>query len=174
MQNRLDQDHMLDFLRRDDAPELPEVGLQAAATRLSQVLMQKLAHADDPEANLDNYTKMIDLLCRLNREISATQKQRDDSRRTLGPQHNPVLVKDVEQVEAIETERFYSDPPSDSDLQKPAVPPILPDIPTATILAEQAREEKQAAEIARIKRSRAMLQKLMQKTPPAASTPPAS
>ncbi len=32
LQNRLDQDHMLDFLRRDDAPELPEVGLQAAAT----------------------------------------------------------------------------------------------------------------------------------------------
>ncbi len=172
LDNRLNQDHLLDFLRRDDAPELPEVGLQAAATRLSQVLLQKLAHADDPEANLANYTKMIDLLCRLNREISATQKQRDDSRRTLGPQHNP--VKDVEQVEAIETERFYSDPPSDSDLQKPAVPPLLPDIPTATILAEQAREEKQAAEIARIKRSRAMLQKLMQKTPPAASTPPAS
>src|SRR5205823_8533560 len=31
LQNRLDQDHLLDFLRRDDAPELPEVGLQAAA-----------------------------------------------------------------------------------------------------------------------------------------------
>src|SRR6266404_2003567 len=34
LENRLDQDHMLDFLRRDDAQELPEVGLQAAATRL--------------------------------------------------------------------------------------------------------------------------------------------
>src|SRR6266436_4069652 len=39
LQNRLDQDYLLDFLRRDDAPELPEVGLQAAATRLSQVLL---------------------------------------------------------------------------------------------------------------------------------------
>ena len=29
---RFEQDHMLDFLRRDDAAELPEVGLQAAAT----------------------------------------------------------------------------------------------------------------------------------------------
>ena len=28
--------------RRGDAPELPEVGLQAAATRLSQVLLAKL------------------------------------------------------------------------------------------------------------------------------------
>src|SRR5438034_385508 len=79
--NRLDQDHLLDFLRRDDAPELPEVGLQAAATRLSQVLLEKLGRADDPEANLDGYSKLIDLLCRLNREISAIQKARDDSRR---------------------------------------------------------------------------------------------
>jgi len=38
-------------------PELPEVGLQAAATRLSQVLLQKLVRADDPEAHLDNYSK---------------------------------------------------------------------------------------------------------------------
>ncbi len=69
LDNRLNQDHLLDFLRRDDAPELTEVGLQAAATRLSQVLLQKLAHADDPEANLDNFSKLIDLACRLNREI---------------------------------------------------------------------------------------------------------
>jgi len=82
LENRLDQDHMLDFLRRDDAQELPEVGLQAAATRLSQVLLQKLARADDPEAQLDNYSKLVDLLVRLNREIAVTQKQRDDSRRT--------------------------------------------------------------------------------------------
>src|SRR5436309_3542360 len=52
LQNRLNQDQMLDFLRRDDAPEVPEVGLQAAATRLSQVLLQKLARAEDPEAQL--------------------------------------------------------------------------------------------------------------------------
>src|SRR5260221_692781 len=57
-QTRLDQDHMLDFLRREDAPELPEVGLQAAATRLSQVLLQKLARAEDPETHIDNYSKL--------------------------------------------------------------------------------------------------------------------
>src|SRR4029077_3651568 len=70
LESRLQQDHLLDFLRRDDAPELPEVGLQAAATRLSQVLMQKLARADDPEAHLENYSKLVDLLVRLNREIA--------------------------------------------------------------------------------------------------------
>src|SRR5437870_3798797 len=116
---RVGQDHLLDFLRRDDAPELPEVGLQAAATRLSQVLLQKLARADDPEANLDNYSRLIDLLCRLNREITATQKQRDDSRRTLGKEYDPAFVKDVDQVNAIEMERSYSNPCSDSELEKP-------------------------------------------------------
>src|SRR5437879_1363463 len=35
LENRLNQDHLLDFLRRDDAPELPEVDLQAAANRIS-------------------------------------------------------------------------------------------------------------------------------------------
>ncbi len=149
LHNRLDQDHMLDFLRRDDAPELPEVGLQAAATRLSQVLLQKLARAEDPEANLDNYGKLVDLLVRLNREIGVIQKQRDDSRRTLGREYDPVHVKEDEQISAIENERFFSNPPSDSTLSKPAVPPALPPIPTATIRARQAREEQQCAETAR-------------------------
>src|SRR5213594_3286724 len=99
---------MLDFLRRDDAQELPEFGLQAAATRLSQVLLQKLARADDPEAQIDNYSKLVDLLVRLNREIGVTQKQRDDSRRTLGREYDPTRVKDAEEISVIENERFYS------------------------------------------------------------------
>jgi len=146
LQNRLDQDHMLDFLRRDDAPELPEVGLQAAATRLSQVLLQKLARADDPEAHIENYSRMVDILLRLNREIAVTQKQRDDSRRTLGREYDAARVKDEEQISAIENERFYSNPPADSGLSKPTVPPALPPIPTATFMAAQAREEKECAQ----------------------------
>jgi hypothetical protein len=149
LQNRHDQDHMLDFLRRDDAPELPEVGLQAAATGLSQVLLQKLARADDPEAHLDNYSRMVDMLVRLNREIAVTQKQRDDSRRTLGREYDPVLVKDTDQISAIENERHYSDPPSHSDLSKPSVPPALPPVPTATFMARQAREKEESARAAR-------------------------
>ena len=153
LQNRLDQDYLLDFLRRDDAPELPEVGLQAAATRLSQVLLQKLARADDPEAHLDNYSRLVDLLCRLNREIAATQKLRDDSRRTLGREYDPILVKDVEQVAAIDMERFYSDPPAASKLAKPSVRPALPPIPTATFMAKQASEEQEAKLAARRKKN---------------------
>src|SRR6266705_3215121 len=73
LQNRLDQDHMLGFLRRDDAQDVPEVGLQAAATRLSQVLLQKLARAEDLETHLDNYSKLVDVLVRLNREIGLSK-----------------------------------------------------------------------------------------------------
>jgi hypothetical protein len=96
---------------------------------------------------------MIDLLCRLNREIAATQKNRDDSRRTLGREYDPVRVKDEEQVSAIETERYFSDPPSDSTLEKPATPPLLPQIPTATDMAEQARLRKLEADAERQKAS---------------------
>ncbi len=145
---------MLSFVK-SSAPAPPGAiflktfGLQAAATCLSQVLLQKLARAEDPEANLDNYGKLLDLLVRLNRDIGVTQKQRDDSRRTLGREYDPVHVKEQEQISAIENQRFFSNPPSDSTLSNPAVPPALPPIPTATIRARQAREEQQCVETAR-------------------------
>ncbi len=168
VQNRLDQDHMLDFLRREDAPELPEVGLQAAATRVSQVLLQKLARAEDPEAHIDNYSKLVDLLVRLNREIAVTQKQRDDSRRTLGREYDAALVKEAEQISAIQNERFYSNPPSDSGLSGPAVAPALPPIPTATFMAAQAREERECAEAERRKQNNKLWEACLSKTVPAA------
>src|SRR5882672_11750237 len=171
LQNRLDQDYLLDFLRRDDAPELPEVGLQAAATRLSQVLLQKLARADDPEAHLDNYSRLVDLLCRLNREIAATQKVRDDSRRTLGREYDPVLVKDVEQVAAIDMERFYSDPPAASKLAKPSVRPALPPIPTATFMAQQASEEQEAKLAVQRKKNLELFKAFAAKNTPSSSQP---
>ncbi|HSU57105.1 MAG TPA: hypothetical protein VLT36_23895 [Candidatus Dormibacteraeota bacterium] len=162
IQCRLDQDHLLDFVRRDDAQELPEAGLQAAATRLSQLMLQKLSRADDPEMNLESYSKMVDLLCRLNRELASSQKQRDDSRRTLGPEYDPVLVKDTETVEVIKNERYHSFPPDDDDsLEKPAERPFLPPIPTATDLAELATQQRQEAELDRMKQQTALLKSFL-------------
>ena len=143
LQNRLDQDHLADFLRRNDAQELPEVGLQAAATRLSQVMLQKLNQGANIEADLPCYSKMVDLLCRLNRELTSGQKQRDDSQRTLGRAHDPIRIKEVEEMSAMDHERHYSNPPADSGLTKPPEPPVLPPLPTSEFLAQRDREERE-------------------------------
>ena len=140
LQNRLDQDHLLDHLRREDACELPEVGLQAAATRLSQILLQKTARADDLEANLGSLSQMVDILCRLNREIGVLQKNRDDSRRSLGRAHDPARIKQADESAAIDIERSFSNPPADGTLAKSAEPPLLPRIPTSTSLAQSDSE----------------------------------
>jgi hypothetical protein len=175
LQNRLNQDQMLDFLRRDDAPEIPEVGMQAAATRISQALLQKLARADDPEAHLENYSNLVDLLCRLNRELSGAQKNRDDARRTLGQHYDPVLVKNVEQNEVIDTERFFSDPPAESKLSKPSAAPFLAPVPTDTDLTRQAAEDAHYAKLARIAEFTGKLkridQRLSKQTPVGTSSP---
>ena len=169
LQNRLDQDHLVSFLRRDDAGELPEVGLQAAATRLSQVLLQKLAHAADPEAHLDGFSRMVDLLCRLNREIATTQRYRDNSRRALGPGYDPAHVKETDKLSALDTERFYSNPPDDSTLPKPAEPPFLPPDATDVFLAEQIHEEKEERQKAFEANNFKLLKKFLQRPDPAAN-----
>ncbi len=138
--------------------------------RLDQDHIQKLARADDPEAQLDNYSKLVDLLVRLNREIAVTQKQRDDSRRTLGREYDPTRVKETEEISVIENERFYSNPPSDSTLSKPSVPPALPPIPTAHILAEQAREERREAQLQHLRDTNAMLKAFTAKPTPVTPT----
>jgi hypothetical protein len=173
LQNRLDQDHLLDHLRRDDASDLPEVGLQAAATRLSQILLLKTARADDLEANLGNVSQMVDLLSRLTRELSALQKQRDDSRRSLGRAHDPARIKEKDQSSAAEDERFYSDPPKDSGLAKPDEPPLLPAPSTADFLAQCDREDAEAKQAAHHVRFMGALQAFAKK-PNGSNVPQAS
>ena len=146
LQNRLDQDHLIDHLRRDDAPELPEVGLQAAATRLSQILLQKTATTADVESNLESYERMVSLLCRLNRELGPLQQQRDNSQRSLGRAHDPVRIKDCDQSSALQMERSYSNPGEDSELAKPAEAPELPPPSTSDFLAQCDEEDEEFRE----------------------------
>ena len=143
LQNRLDQDHLIDHLRRDDASELPEVGLQAAATRLSQILLQKTVATADIESNLESYERMVGLLCRLNRELGPLQQQRDNSQRSLGRAHDPVRIKECDQSSTLDLERSYSNPDAESGLAKPAAVPELPAPPTSEFLAQCDREEEE-------------------------------
>ena len=93
-----------------------------------------------------------------------------DARRALGPEYDPSVIKEQDQMGVIENERFYSDPPPDSTLSKPPVPPALPPIPTAHVLAEQAREERHYAEIRRLEHVNAMMKSFTAKTAPAIPT----
>ncbi|HWV99815.1 MAG TPA: hypothetical protein VNZ64_09005 [Candidatus Acidoferrum sp.] len=96
------QDNLTEFLRRHDASELPEVGLQSAATTLSAILLRPDLMREliaDP----DKYSKLIELQCRLAREIQALQKNRDAAANALGRRYNPERLKrqNEEEVENI-------------------------------------------------------------------------
>jgi hypothetical protein len=172
--NSLAQDHLVDHLRREDAPELAEVGLQAAATRLSQILLQKAAHADNVEADLGAFSQMVDILSRLNREISLLQKQRDDSRRTLGPAHDVARIKNEQELSTLAIESDFSDPDDpDCGLDKPADPPFLPAVPTSRLLEIKDLSEKCRQEKALHEATRTFLQAFARKNPAPPATPAA-
>ena len=92
-ENRLRQDSIADLIRDDEATQLPEVGLQLAATRLSELLFARGTREASPEADLDKYLRIVSALCRLSREIFALQKYRDDCARSLGRDSNPEIIK---------------------------------------------------------------------------------
>ena len=107
VQTRLLQDHLTEFLRKDDASEVPEVGLQLAATQLSEFLLtpearQQLAAA--PE----KYGRMIATLCRLTGQIHALQKYRDESAKQLGRDHNPERLRRETEAELEAVRKTYS------------------------------------------------------------------
>ena len=114
------QDNLTDFLRRHDAADLPEVGLQSAATSLSAILlrpdlMRELVHA--PE----KYSKLIELQCRLAREIQALQKSRDDAAISLGPRFKPERVKRQNEQEVERIREVISATPGNS-IKEPDIP----------------------------------------------------
>jgi hypothetical protein len=95
------QDNLVEFLRRHDADELPEVGLQAAATSLSALmlrpdLMREIA--SDPE----KYSKLIEMQCRLAREIHALQKDRNLAATPFNPERTKRKeAHDVDRIRGI-------------------------------------------------------------------------
>jgi hypothetical protein len=72
------QDHLTDYIRKNNATQLPEVGLQIAATQLSHTLLQPDA-CRQLAADPDKYSRVVDMLCRLSTHINTLQKERDEN-----------------------------------------------------------------------------------------------
>ena len=121
LQIRLHQDNLTDYLRRNDASHVPEVGLQLAATQLSEFLLKpetRLLLTTDPE----RYSKMVATLCRLASQIQNLQKYRDTCAKELGDNHNPELIK-REEEEAFElTRNVYSAAKLGKSPREPNIP----------------------------------------------------
>jgi len=92
LETRLLQDNLLEQLRKNDASQLAEVGLQLAATELSQFFLKPETRQqlnNEPE----KLARTIGILCRLARQIHILQKYRDQSAKELGDDHNPERLK---------------------------------------------------------------------------------
>ena len=91
-QLRLHQDNLLDLMRRHDAPELPEIGLQAAATQLSSFFLtadaRQLLAADPKE-----YERRVSMLNRISAQLKALQDSRDAVAKARGRDHDPDRIR---------------------------------------------------------------------------------
>ncbi len=74
------QDHLTDYLRKHDAQELPEVGLQVAATQLTSFLLNPRTSAPllaDPA----KYAKVVEMLDKCSARLAELQAQRYETLR---------------------------------------------------------------------------------------------
>jgi len=94
-----------EHLRTDGASQLPEVGLQLAATQLTQFFLQPDAQ-QQLAASPENYTRVAAILCRIAGQIQSLQKYRDDSAKELDRKLNPERIKRDEQSDVEETRAF--------------------------------------------------------------------
>jgi hypothetical protein len=101
------QDHLTDYLRKNDAAQLPEVGLQVAATQLSLSLIQPDA-ARQLAADPEKYSRVVDMLCRLSTQIQALQKDRNEAVRKAGFLDTAERIRLDEIEEAEITRRCYT------------------------------------------------------------------
>jgi len=86
------QDNLTDYLRKNDAGQLPEVGLQIAATQLSHLLLQPDA-VQKLTAEPEKYSKVVDMLCRLATHIQSLQKDRDEGVKRASHRHTTEFLK---------------------------------------------------------------------------------
>jgi hypothetical protein len=101
------QDHLTDYLRKNDAQQLPEVGLQVAASQLSSMLLNPDA-VRQLTAEPEKYSKVVEMLCRLSTHIQALQKDRNESVKKAAYRHNAEFLKREKEREVDITRHVYS------------------------------------------------------------------
>ena len=126
------QDNLTEFLRRHDAAELPEVGLQAAATTLSALLLRPDLMRElisEPE----KYSKLIEIQCRLAREIQALQKDRNTAAKPLNTERlRRENEHDVENIREVMSSKIGKGPRDPNIPHRNFIPreldPLLPSL----------------------------------------------
>jgi len=121
LETRLLQDNLLEHLRKNDASQFAEVGLQLAATQLSQFFL-KSETREQLTAEPEKFARTIGILCRLARQIHILQKYRDQSAKELGPEHNSKLSKRETDETLERTRDVYSSFIPDNAPIEPEVP----------------------------------------------------
>ncbi len=120
LSNHLLQDNLLSHLRTHDATALPEIGLQLAATSLSQFFLKSETQAQ-LAAEPGKFAPAISAICRLSRHLHTLQKYRDESAKELGYKYNPERLR-REDEQAVELTREVFSAASIGD--KPGDPTI--------------------------------------------------
>jgi hypothetical protein len=92
------QDNIVDYLRKNDAGQLPEVGLQVAATQLSHLFLQPDT-AQKLAAEPEKYRQVVDMLCRLSTHIQSLQKDRDEAVRKAAIRNTSEHIKREDEKE---------------------------------------------------------------------------
>jgi hypothetical protein len=91
------QDHLLDLALKNNATQIPSVGLQIAVTQLSQQLTEitTTAHKEQFEKDTGQYLRMLNTLARLSKSLLALQQYHDESARAQAKnaQSSPVSAE---------------------------------------------------------------------------------
>ena len=101
------QDNLVDYLRKNDAGQLPEVGLQVAATQLTHMLLQPdTAHQLGAEP--EKYRQVVDMLCRLSTHIQSLQKDRNEAVRKAAIRDTSEFIKREDEKDIEVLRQTYS------------------------------------------------------------------
>jgi hypothetical protein len=152
------QDHLTDYLRKHDAQQLPEVGLQIASTQLTSLLMNPQTAAPllaDP----NKYARIVDSLDKCSARLKELQNDRYEnvrraSIRNTVPNARSEDAREVESIREIASaEKLGSsareeDIPHRNDLPPREVMPYLPPGPSfADLLGMQLKKPSKTTQL---------------------------